>query len=385
MTVNVPSIPAWRCPGTEQKNLYVPGLRLSVNAFEPPLNVGVSPSFWPDDDSTVTLCISDAMFVKSIETLPAFAVSDFVLYSSWPSRFASRLTLLEAPDELVPPLAGVVDVAELVVSAGVLVEPVVGVVVALLDEELPQPASTTSAATSATAEINSALRLPNDCPAESSLTSPPLVGVVALTTPPGADPSPVARPAAASPLERAYAVLALRLPAMQLDDAIRTRRTHKAFGADAVPAATLDELFELARWAPNHHLTNPWRFRVIGERARARLLELADSTQPGSAVKLQRAPTLVAASAQLSGDPAQDREDLYATALAAYVVLLGAHARGLAGYWRTVPLLDDARGREILGLAASEQPVGLLYLGTPVQEQRVPERAAPDEYVSYLD
>jgi nitroreductase len=172
---------------------------------------------------------------------------------------------------------------------------------------------------------------------------------------------------------------------MELDEAIRTRRTHKAFGPDPVPAATLDELFELARWAPNHHLTNPWRFRVLGARARNRLMELAESTQPGSAVKLRRAPTLVAVSAMLSGEPAQDRDDLYATALAAYVVLLGAHARELAGYWRTVPLLDDERGRAILGLAAEETPLGLLYLGTPVQEQRVPERAAPAEFVSYLD
>jgi nitroreductase len=170
-----------------------------------------------------------------------------------------------------------------------------------------------------------------------------------------------------------------------MDHWIRTRRTHKSFGPEPIPRGTIEELLELARWAPNHHLTNPWRFRVLGERARARLMKLAEATQPGSAIKLQRAPTLVAVSAMLSGERAQDREDLYATALAAYVVLLGAHARGLAGYWRTVPLLDDARGREILALTDDEQPLGLLYLGTPVQEQRVPERADPAEFVSYLD
>ncbi len=147
----------------------------------------------------------------------------------------------------------------------------------------------------------------------------------------------------------------------------------------------LDELFELARWAPNHHVTNPWRFRVLGERTREQLMELAEDVQPGSAVKLRRAPTLVAASSTLSGDQEQDREDLLATAVAAYIVLLGAHARGLAGYWRTVPLLDDPRGREILGLPAQETPVGLLYLGSPVQEQRVPERAPLGQFVSYLD
>jgi nitroreductase len=172
---------------------------------------------------------------------------------------------------------------------------------------------------------------------------------------------------------------------MDVEKAIRTRRTHKAFAAQAIDAAVLDELFELARWAPNHHLTNPWRFRVLGERARERLMELAETEQPGSAVKLQRAPTLVAVTAQQGEDAAQNREDLLATAVAAYLVLLGAHARGFAGYWRTVALLDDPRGREILGLQATETPVGLLYLGSPVQEQRVPERAAPAEFVTRLE
>jgi nitroreductase len=172
---------------------------------------------------------------------------------------------------------------------------------------------------------------------------------------------------------------------MQLEQAIRTRRTHKAYGPEAVEPAVLDELFELARWAPNHHVTNPWRFRVLGEHTRERLMELAEAVQPGSAVKLRRAPTLVAAGSTLSGEAEQDREDLLATAVAAYIVLLAAHARGLAGYWRSVPLLDDPRGREILGLPAQETPVGLLYLGSPVQEQRVPERAPLEQFVSYLD
>jgi len=82
---------------------------------------------------------------------------------------------------------------------------------------------------------------------------------------------------------------------VKLEKAIRTRRTHKAYGPDAVAPAVLDELFELARWAPNHHVTNPWRFRVLGERTREQLMELAEDEQPGSAVKLRRAPTLVAA------------------------------------------------------------------------------------------
>ena len=171
---------------------------------------------------------------------------------------------------------------------------------------------------------------------------------------------------------------------MDAEKAIRTRRTHKAFGPVPVPRNTLADLFELARWAPNHHVTNPWRFRVLGPDTRAALMELAESDKAGAAVKLARAPTLVAVTALQSGDPAQDREDVLATAVAAYIVLLGAHARGLAGYWRTVPLLGDPRGREILRIGADETPVGLLYLGEPVQEQRVPERAPGTDFVTYL-
>jgi nitroreductase len=172
---------------------------------------------------------------------------------------------------------------------------------------------------------------------------------------------------------------------MDVEKAIRTRRTHKAFAPAPVEPAVLEELFELASWAPNHHLTSPWRFRVLGERTRAALMALAESEQPGSAVKLQRAPTLIAVTAVQGADPGQNREDLLATAVAAYLVLLGAHARGLAGYWRTVALLEHPRGREILGVAPEETPVGLLYLGSPVQEQRVPARAPLGDVVSYLE
>jgi len=54
---------------------------------------------------------------------------------------------------------------------------------------------------------------------------------------------------------------------VNVDEAIRTRRTHKVYRPDPVPREQLDQLFELARWAPNHHLTNPWRFRVLGPRS----------------------------------------------------------------------------------------------------------------------
>jgi nitroreductase len=172
---------------------------------------------------------------------------------------------------------------------------------------------------------------------------------------------------------------------MNVDDAIRTRRTHKAYGPEPVDRATLDELFELARWAPNHHLTNPWRFRVLGPQALQRLKTAADAVEPGSGRKLDRAPTLVVVSVLTAADPIEAREDLLAAGVAAYIVLLAAHARGLAGYWRTPAVLRDAAGRSALAIPDSEDVLGLLHLGHPRQEQIVPARAPVADVVEYLD
>ena len=170
---------------------------------------------------------------------------------------------------------------------------------------------------------------------------------------------------------------------MELDEAIRTRRTHKAYQPEPLDRDTLDELFELARWAPNHKLTNPWRFRVVGPQALERLKQAADD--PIAAAKLDRAPTLVAVSAtQSSGDPVLDEEDVLATATAAYIVLLAAHGRGLAGYWRTPGVLRTAAGRAALGVDDGERVLGLLHLGHPRQEPRVPERADVAQVAIYL-
>jgi nitroreductase len=166
---------------------------------------------------------------------------------------------------------------------------------------------------------------------------------------------------------------------VDVEQAIRTRRTHKSFGREPVAPEILDELLELARWAPNHHRTNPWRFRVLGPESLSRLKETAG---PSEAPKLDRAPTLVVASAVLSGDVLQDEEDICATACAIYAVLLGAHARSLGGYWRTPRVLRTRAGREAAGLPDGERFLGLIHLGTPRGEPPPPERAPLDTYRS---
>ena len=169
---------------------------------------------------------------------------------------------------------------------------------------------------------------------------------------------------------------------MRLAELAEARRTHKAFGPKPVPRETLLELLDVARLAPNHHLTQPWRFRVLGPTALGRLKEAAG---PSEAAKLDRAPTLVVVSAALGGDLVQDEEDVCATAAAAMLVLLAATERGLASYWRTPGILRTARGRDALAIPRGERVLGLLHFGSPVRDPAPRERDPLETYVSFLE
>jgi nitroreductase len=168
---------------------------------------------------------------------------------------------------------------------------------------------------------------------------------------------------------------------VDVEQAIRARRTHKQYGPTPVDEPTLRELVDLARSAPNHKLTNPWRFRVLGPETRGRIEELAGENE---AIKLRRAPTLMLATVVPSEDPVLAGEDVLATACAVYAILLAATSRGLASYWRTPACLREPAVREVLGLGSREQVVALIHLGPAVSEPPPKERAPLEDVLSVL-
>jgi nitroreductase len=166
-----------------------------------------------------------------------------------------------------------------------------------------------------------------------------------------------------------------------LEKLAAARRTHKTFGPEPVSRATLLELLRVARYAPTHHLNQPWRFRVLGPETLETLKRAAGEKE---AQKLERAPTLVLATAALTGDLVMDEEDVCATAAAIQLVLLAATERGIATYWRTPQVLRSKLGREAAGIPRGERFLGLLHFGTPVREPAPRERDPVDAYVEFL-
>ena len=168
---------------------------------------------------------------------------------------------------------------------------------------------------------------------------------------------------------------------MDVENTIRARRTHKQYGSEPVSEAVARELVDLARWASNHKLTNPWRFRLLGPETRARIDELVSEAE---VIKLRRAPTLLLVTAVKSSDPVLAEEDVLAAAAATYAILLAATNRGLASYWRTPSCFREDSVRSLLGLAEDEVMVALVHLGAPVTDPPPKERAPVEDVFTAL-
>jgi len=168
---------------------------------------------------------------------------------------------------------------------------------------------------------------------------------------------------------------------VKLEELAAARRTHKAFGPEPLPREILLELLAVARLAPTHHLNQPWRFRVLGPETLEALKRAAGEKE---AQKLDRAPTLVVATAALTGDLAMDEEDVCATAAAIMLVLLAATERDIATYWRTPQVLRTKVGREAVAIPPGERFLGLLHFGSVAREPAPREREPAERYVQFL-
>jgi nitroreductase len=181
-------------------------------------------------------------------------------------------------------------------------------------------------------------------------------------------------------------------------DALRARRSIGKLGGE-VSEPEVWELLELAAWAPNHRLTEPWRFSVLRGSAREQLgavwgnVAARETTFEGvqrddlvrrEAAKPLRAPLIIAVSVRTDPDPVVATEDFAATAAAVQNLLLAAHAKGLGAIWRTGRMAYRAETNAFLDLAADDRVVAFVYLGHPTIEPPPPKPRDVPSVVRFL-
>lgn len=168
---------------------------------------------------------------------------------------------------------------------------------------------------------------------------------------------------------------------------IKQRRTSMLVDRTAVVSdALVEQLCELAQWAPNHKRTWPWRFAHLTGNARLRLGEAfvadmvaADEGDEGkrlkTATKYARTPSIVVVGAAPPPGPRLANDDRDAVAAGIQNLLLGATAAGLASFWSTAPVTVASTVNALCGFPDGTRIVGVVYLGWPLNDSvEVPQR-----------
>ncbi len=159
---------------------------------------------------------------------------------------------------------------------------------------------------------------------------------------------------------------------MDLASIIRGRRSVRAFTDRPLSKSVLQELVELANWAPSAGNLQARDFIVVRDAAtRAALARAADQVELGRAA----AVLVVCTNSSRIGRYGVRGRELFAVqdaAAATQNFLLAAHERGLGTVW--MGSFDENAVRETLGIPGAARPVALVAIGFPAEQPAPPER-----------
>jgi nitroreductase len=156
---------------------------------------------------------------------------------------------------------------------------------------------------------------------------------------------------------------------------IRGRRSIDLYASDRVDPDIVRAAIDVARWAPNHRLTEPWRFYILGPATIRTVVDLAvelDTAAKGERAgaarraRLEAVPGMFVLTSRRSADALLEREDYAACCCAAQNLMLYLWRKGIGVKWTTGGITRQQRFYELLGIdSASESVVGFFWYGVP--------------------
>ena len=182
--------------------------------------------------------------------------------------------------------------------------------------------------------------------------------------------------------------------------AINRRTSVRRFLPRPVSREMIEQVLECAVRAPNHKLTQPWRFTVFTGGARDRFAEIRAShrlkryTDPASADaqagadKVRResreTPAYIVVMSAMSPDDITREEDYAATMMAVANLMIAAESLGLGTYLRSGGVMQDPALLELAGVPDNYRVVGMLSLGYPAQQEEPRRRKAAAEVTRWV-
>ncbi len=185
---------------------------------------------------------------------------------------------------------------------------------------------------------------------------------------------------------------------MDVFDAIESRRSIKRFGDRPVSRDDVVRLLDAFTRAPNHRMTQPWRFYVLGPEARAayglavgvRKARKVEDPTAAAAVREKVArehaalPAMIAVAMAQDENPEIREEDYAAIFMGLQNLALAAESMGLGTHIKTGAVMDDPAAREAAGVRAGERVVAIVNVGVPAEVPDAKPRLSADELTTWL-
>ncbi len=170
---------------------------------------------------------------------------------------------------------------------------------------------------------------------------------------------------------------------MEVFEAIKSRRSVRAFTREGISEKEVERLIEAARWAPSAGNIQPWEFIIVTDAEMKRRLSVAALDQ----TFIEDAPVVIVVCADQARSTSRYRSrgaDLYClqdTAAATQNLLLAAHASGLGACWIGAFREDEAR--RVLATPRDLRPVAIVPVGHPAEKPAAPPKRAITEIIHY--
>ena len=189
---------------------------------------------------------------------------------------------------------------------------------------------------------------------------------------------------------------------MNTHDAIARRTSTRNFRPEPLPRHVIERLLAAAVRAPNHKLTEPWRFVVVTGAAKARYAEIRkahrarrfdDATTPDAQRAIEKTwkehidtPAFVFVLCAVSEDAIRREEDYGATMMAIQNLLVAATADGIGTFLRTGGIMQHPDVLALVGVSAGHRIVGIVSLGYLASEvEPTPRKKPMSELIVWKD
>jgi len=166
-------------------------------------------------------------------------------------------------------------------------------------------------------------------------------------------------------------------------EAVKNRRSIRAFTSEEVSENEVKSLIDAARWAPSAGNIQPWEFIIVRDAKIKRRLVIAALDQ----TFIEEAPVVIVVCADESqssmgyGSRGLTLYCLQDTAAAIQNILLAAYALGLGTCW--IGAFHEEEARQALRIPLGARPVAIIPVGHPAEKPNTPPKKSIREITHY--